>query len=64
MRWLGWRPRLTIEQAVIWAIEGYQTLLRQRDTSWLVEQIHAYQELRPDRQQVQPPRAEPVHAYA
>ena len=63
-RWLGWRPRLTIEQAVIWAIDGYRALLQQRDTRWLVEQIHAYRELRPDWQQVQPPRTEPVHAYA
>ena len=30
------------EQAVAWAIDGYRALLREHDTSWLIEQIRAY----------------------
>jgi CDP-glucose 4,6-dehydratase len=66
-RWLGWRPRLTIEQAVTWAIDGYRAFLQHHDTRWLIDQIHAYEALQPGRapaDRVQPPRAEPLHAYA
>ena len=66
-RRLGWRPRLTIEQAVVWAIDGYRAMLQQQDAHWLIEQIHAYEALpaaRPFCDQVPLPRAEPAHAYA
>ena len=40
---LGWRPRLSTEEAVAWAVDGYRALLRGRSTGWLIDQIRAYE---------------------
>jgi CDP-glucose 4,6-dehydratase len=66
-RWLGWRPRLSTEQAVNWAVDGYRALLRDRDAGWMVDQIHAYADL--DRvpraaERAQPSQGERLHACA
>ena len=66
-RWLGWRPRLSTELAVHWAVDGYRALLRDRDTGWLVEQIRAYEgdDRVPLATRIGPaPRPERMHAYA
>jgi CDP-glucose 4,6-dehydratase len=44
-RWLPWRPRLSTEEAVAWAVDGYRQLLRERGTGWLVDQIHRFEDL-------------------
>jgi CDP-glucose 4,6-dehydratase len=66
-RWLGWRTRLTTEQAVGWAIDGYRALLREHDTSWLTDQIRSFAATdRVPRPVVLAPPARPerLHAYA
>jgi CDP-glucose 4,6-dehydratase len=66
-RWLGWRPRLATEDAVAWAVDGYRALLRQGDTRWLIDQIHAFEALEPARPLAGyplPAHPELRHAYA
>lgn len=66
-RWLGWRPRLTTEDAVGWAVDGYHALLRQGGTRWLVDQIHAFGAIEPGHARTGyplPARPEQLHAYA
>jgi CDP-glucose 4,6-dehydratase len=41
---LGWRPRVSIQEAVRWTAEGYERLLA-GETGWLIEQIERYDEL-------------------
>ncbi len=64
-RWLGWRTRLSTERAVEWAIAGYRALLRDHDTSWLIEQIQAFSALdRVPQPAALTPRARPERLYA
>lgn len=64
-RWLGWRPRLATEEAVHWAVDGYRALLRERDATWLLDQIRTYGALdRVPRRAESQPRRERLHAYA
>ena len=66
-RWLGWRPRLTVEQAVLWAVDGYRALLQGGGTAWMIDQIRAHAQIEPDTPaglQVAPPPVERRHVCA
>lgn len=41
---LGWRPQLSTEEAIGWAVEGYQAL-RRGETAWLLDQIRRHEAL-------------------
>lgn len=62
-RRLGWRTRLSVEEAVGWTVEGYLAL-REGRTGWLHEQIGSYEARLDGRERARDLEAEPGHALA